>query len=90
MPEAIATLNCYEAMRQLWAYLDAELTEAGVLAMRAHVLTCGECYAHYDFARHFLGALEAALQAECASSALHARVRATLRAEGFTPQYDEQ
>jgi anti-sigma factor (TIGR02949 family) len=89
MPEPIPTLDCHGAMRQLWGYLDGELTESGMLAVRAHLLTCGECYGHYDFARHFLDAVETALQAETAPSALHARVRDTLRAEGFTPRYDE-
>ena len=82
-------LDCYAAMRQLWDYLDDALTEPRMLAVRAHLLTCGECYGHYDFARHFLDALEAQIQAECAPSALHARVRETLRAEGFEPRYDE-
>jgi anti-sigma factor (TIGR02949 family) len=89
MSEQNAPLDCYAAMRQLWDYLDDELTESRMLAVQAHLLTCGECYGHYDFARHFLDALEAQLQAECAPAALHARVRETLRAEGFEPKYDE-
>jgi anti-sigma factor (TIGR02949 family) len=90
MPEQIAVLDCRAAMRQLWDYLDQALTEPGMLAMRAHLLTCGSCYGHYDFARHFLDALEAQIQAECAPSALHARVLDTLRAEGFEPRFDER
>ena len=82
-------LDCDAVMRQLWDYLDEALTEPRMLAVRAHLLTCGECYGHYDFARHFLDALETQIQAECAPSALRARVRETLRAEGFEPRYDE-
>ena len=97
MPELNAPLDCRAAMRQLWDYLDQALTEPQMLAVRAHLLTCGECYGHYDFARHFLDVLEARLQAECAPPALHARVRESLRAhvretlgaEGFVPKYDE-
>lgn len=89
MAEQIAVLDCYAAMRQLWDYLDEALTDARSLAMRAHLLTCGECYGHYDFAKHFLDALETALAAECAPVALHARVRDTLRSDGFEPRYDE-
>jgi mycothiol system anti-sigma-R factor len=89
MAEPVAPLDCRAAMRQLWDYLDQALTEPCMLAVRAHLLTCGECYGHYDFARHFLDALETALNAECAPSALHARVRESLRADGFEPRYDE-
>ena len=84
-----APLDCHAAMRQLWDYLDEALTEPRMLAVRAHLLTCGECYGHYDFARHFLDALETALAAEPAPAALHARVRETLRAEGFEPRFGE-
>ena len=89
MPEQNAPLDCYAAMRQLWDYLDQALTEPQMLAVRAHLLTCGECYGHYDFARHFLDVLEVQMQAERAPSALHTRVRNALRAEGFAPKYDE-
>ena len=89
MHEQNAPLDCYAAMRQLWDYLDQALTEPQLLAMRAHLLTCGECYGHYDFARHFLDALEVQMQTERAPSALHTRVRDALRAEGFAPKYDE-
>ena len=88
-PAPGAPLDCHAAMRQLWDYLDEALTEPRMLAVRAHLLTCGECYGHYDFARHFLDTLEAQIQAECAPPALHARVRDTLRREGFEPRYDE-
>jgi len=89
MDDAVMVLDCESAMRQLWEYLDDALTEPRMLAMRAHLLGCGACYAHYDFARHFLDALSTALQAECAPPALHDRVRETLRAEGFRPRYGE-
>jgi anti-sigma factor (TIGR02949 family) len=89
MTEPIARLDCHEAMRQLWEYLDEELTEPRMLAVRAHLATCGGCYGHYDFARHFLDALEASLAAECAPPAVHARVLDALRVEGFTPGYGE-
>jgi mycothiol system anti-sigma-R factor len=89
MLELNAPLDCRAAMRQLWDYLDEALTEPQMLAVRAHLLFCGECYGHYDFSRHFLDVLEAQMQAECAPSALHARVREALRVEGFAPKYDE-
>jgi anti-sigma factor RsiW len=76
-------------MRLLWDYLDEELTERRMLAVRAHLLRCGECYAHYHFARRFLDSLEAALSARSAPPALRARVLRALRAEGFAPEYDE-
>jgi len=87
--DRVEQMDCQTAMRQLWDYLDTELTEARALAMRAHLVTCGPCYGHYDFARHFLDALEAQLQAQVAPRILHARVLGALRAEGFQPQFGE-
>jgi hypothetical protein len=89
MPEQNAPLDCYAAMRQLWDYLTRRSPSRRCSPCVPTSCTCGECYGHYDFARHFLDVLEAQMQAECAPSALHARVREALRVEGFAPKYDE-
>ena len=77
-------VDCLGAARQLWDFLDGELTEARVRDMRAHLERCGRCYPHFDFQRKFLDAL-AATRPDCdAPEELRARVVAALREAGCT------
>ena len=76
-------LDCQAAMRQLWDYLDGELSEERMEAMRAHLAVCARCYPHYDFERAFLEALAATRREHVAPGALRERVMAALREAGF-------
>lgn len=49
--------DCQQAMQQLWDYLDEELTEERMVAIRQHLTICQGCYPHYDFERTFLEAI---------------------------------
>lgn len=76
-------LDCEAVMRQLWDYLDEELTPDRMHAIRGHLALCQPCTSHMDFESAFLKALADARRAEPASSALRARVLDALRREGF-------
>lgn len=89
MDDMTETLDCYAAMRRLWEYLDGELSDRTLRAVHSHLSVCAECYQHFDFARQFLAALEAARAEECAPPRLRSQVLEALRVEGFTPRYGE-
>lgn len=76
-------LDCDAVMRQLWDYLDGELTPERESAVRAHLAMCNRCHPQHDFEAAFLRALSAARKAHSRPEALKARVVGALRAEGF-------
>jgi len=76
-------LTCDDVMRQLWDYLDAELTPDRMAAVAAHLSVCTRCYPQYDFERAFLKAVRAAQRDHPVSPTLRVRVQEALRAEGF-------
>lgn len=79
----LPTLDCGAAMRQLWAFLDQELTPERMDAMRAHLASCKPCQSHSDFERAFLDAVARIRKERPVSSDLRARVMDALRKEGF-------
>lgn len=79
----LPTLDCSAAMRQLWDFLDQELTAERMAAMRAHLAICKPCQSHVDFERAFLDAVARIRQERPVSSDLRARVMDALRKEGF-------
>ena len=79
-------INCAEAMRQLWDYLDAELTPERMGEMQRHLEKCAPCLHHSRFEARFLQALAAAREARPCPKEVRERVLATLRAAGFAPQ----
>ena len=78
-------LDCQAAMRQLWDYLDGELSAERMEAMRAHLAVCARCYPHYDFERAFLDAVAATRRAHAAPGVLRERVMSALKTAGWTP-----
>lgn len=52
-----APITCEEVARQLWAYIDGELTPELNESVRAHLEDCARCYPRYDFHRAFLAFL---------------------------------
>jgi mycothiol system anti-sigma-R factor len=45
-------INCREAVRQMWAYLDHELAAKPVSEFEAHLETCQRCCGELEFSRH--------------------------------------
>ena len=76
-------LDCSAAMRQLWDYLDEELTPEREAAVRAHLAACANCQPHEDFERAFLDALSRARGNMMAPDDVRAEVSRALREAGF-------
>lgn len=76
-------LDCDAVMRQLWDYLDDELTPEREAAIRAHLAVCQRCHPQHDFEASFLRALAAARRTHPSPGALRKRVIGALRVEGF-------
>ena len=76
-------VDCSAAMRQLWEYLDGELTEERMAAVRAHLDRCAGCLPHADFERAFLDALAGCKSKQCAPDALRRKIFERLREAGF-------
>lgn len=76
-------LGCHDVMRQLWDYLDGELTPERMAAIREHLGMCARCQPHADFERAFLDALgKSRLEPEDLGP-LGDRVRTALHGAGF-------
>jgi len=76
-------LDCDAVMRQLWDYLDGELTPEREAAVRAHLAVCKRCYPQFDFERAFLEALGRSRREHSRPDDVKARVLASLRDAGF-------
>ena len=76
--------DCAAAMRQLWDYLDQELSEERMAAMRDHLDRCQGCWPHYDFDKAFLAAIARAQQGRTCPDEVRRRVLDTLRTAGYT------
>jgi anti-sigma factor (TIGR02949 family) len=83
MTEPNAPVECAAAMRKLFDFLDGELDEEAMAAVRSHLAVCAKCYPHYDFERTFLEAVAATRAERPAPSALRGRVLARLREAGY-------
>ena len=57
MPEHASSIDCLTAVRQLWDYLDEELTADRMQVMEQHLEACSSCCPHSEFAERLLLAL---------------------------------
>ncbi|MDX2120136.1 MAG: zf-HC2 domain-containing protein [Gemmatimonadota bacterium] len=78
-------LDCETVMRQLWDYLDGELTPEWALELAAHLAACQRCHPQMAFEQAFLTVLASTRSTGNHSAALRQRVMAMLQAEGITP-----
>jgi anti-sigma factor (TIGR02949 family) len=76
-------LDCDAVMRQLWDYLDGELTQERMEAIHGHLALCKRCYPQYEFERAFLDAVARARREHSNPSRLRDQVMDALRAEGL-------
>ena len=81
----IPMLDCDAVMRQLWDYLDGELTDDRMEAIRAHLSMCKRCTPQAEFEQTFLRAVAQARQEHSNPAGIARRVRAALAARGFSP-----
>ena len=76
-------LDCASVMRQLWDYLDAELTPEGLDEIRVHLEMCQRCYPQYEFERSFLDAIAARRRTHSDPGTLRAKLLEALQAKGL-------
>lgn len=84
MPETPRDIECQEAVRQLWDYLDRELTEDSMAEVRHHLAHCGSCLPHHDFGKRFLEALATSRQRHLMPAEVRSEVMSALAEAGFT------
>lgn len=58
------TINCQEALRAVFEYLDGELTPDDAEAVKYHFDVCRRCYPHLAFTASFHEALHRAAQGQ--------------------------
>ena len=76
-------LDCDAVMRQLWDYLDGELTAAREAAIREHLAVCARCFPQMEFERAFLDTLAGARREHSSVEQVRAHVLGALGADGF-------
>ena len=78
-------IDCDRAMRQLFDYLDEELTAERMREVREHLISCSRCLPHHDFEKAFLQALANTRGEHVMPPELRGRVLGALRLAGFAP-----
>jgi len=84
VPNDIPDIDCPMALRQLWDYLDQELTDDRMSMVRQHLAKCSRCLPHRDFAQHFLEALRTTREQRLMPPEVRTRVMEKLAAAGFS------
>ncbi len=78
-------IKCDDVMRQLWDYLDGELTSDRAEAIRAHIAMCARCTPQTEFERAFLAAVKKSQREHSQPERLRRNLIDSLRAQGFAP-----
>jgi anti-sigma factor (TIGR02949 family) len=84
MPNDIPDIDCDTALRQLWDYLDHELTDDRMAMVRQHVAKCAHCLPHHDYGRRFLEALHTTRDERLMPPELRTQVLSLLEQEGLS------
>ena len=77
-------IDCQAVMRQLWAYLDDELSSDRVAEIQGHLAMCARCYPQFEFERAFLEQLGRVRSEHSNLDALRSRLVGALASAGFT------
>ncbi|MFN8571495.1 MAG: zf-HC2 domain-containing protein [Gemmatimonadaceae bacterium] len=84
MPNETRHIDCTMAMKQLWDYLDQELTDDRMSEVQQHLAHCQRCFPHADFAQRFLEALQSTREERPMPAEMRARVMQRLSETGFS------
>ena len=87
---AVKPIDCFEAARRLWAYLDGELEAPSAAEVERHLGECAKCLGVTQAQRRFLGVVGDLSPDVNAASDLRARLEATLRTARASRPSDEQ
>ena len=79
-------LDCNSVMRQLWDYLDGELTPERMEAISNHIAMCSRCHPQTEFERAFLAAVNRSQHEHTHIERLRVQLLDSLRKQGFAPQ----
>lgn len=71
-------IDCDQALRQIFAYVDRELGEEERAAMREHLHTCKSCFSRMEFERLLKGKVTA-LRGDQATPEVRERIAALLK-----------
>lgn len=71
-------IDCEQAIKQLYVYLDRELGENEHLAIQQHLHTCKSCFSRMEFERR-LKEKVGALRDEDATQSVEARIKGLLK-----------
>ena len=71
-------IDCREAVRRMWAYLDHELEAKPVSDFEDHLETCRRCCGELEFSRHVRGLVSEGERSPEMSSDLRARIETLL------------
>jgi len=83
MPNEHTNVDCGSAMRQLWDFVDAELTPERMASVERHLAECRHCHPHAEFAERFIAALHDSREDRPCPKEVRARVMAKLREAGL-------
>ena len=79
-------IDCDTVMRQLWDYLDGELTAERSEAIRQHVEMCSRCLPQSEFEQAFLKAVNRSRREHSHPERLRGALLESLAEQGFAPQ----
>jgi anti-sigma factor (TIGR02949 family) len=85
MSEETQMSECEAVVRALWDFLDAELDDASLAQVDAHLRACEPCRAHAEFEQRLLEEISRLRREHADVDALRTRIEAALeraRAEG--------
>lgn len=71
-------IDCREAVRRMWAYLDHELDAKPVSEFEDHLETCRRCCGELEFSRHLRGMVSDVERAPVMPSEVRARIETLL------------
>jgi len=71
-------IDCEQALRQIFEYLDRELGEHERVAMQQHLHTCKSCFSRVEFERLLKGKVKD-LREETPTPAVSARIKNLLK-----------
>ena len=75
-------MDCDDCVERLYAFLDTELSETELVAVRTHLEGCDDCPDHFAFEARFLELLRECCATDAAPKELRAKVILRLRGEG--------
>ncbi len=72
-------MDCNDCVERLYAFLDAELTDDELAAVRSHLAGCDDCDDNYTFEARFLARLKEWCTSDVAPDELRRRVLVMIR-----------